>query len=174
VVRVHNPRDIVPSPGRISGHVFLITRAGDVKPARMAKVFGLFLGGHEEDQSAGNNSASHSFAKQLLEALREMSGKPAARSEQLVCLRELMTYSTAMLETMKWADAEQKRDQIIQTDTDEDGNFDLAGPPGIYTLIVKGRAGLNDAVWTRDVVKIVPGETTLLKLASPEPACLTV
>lgn len=168
-------------PGILAGRVFAITRSGDIKPARIADVYAFYIYrsvAFANKNPSDENSAGMTWMKQRLKAMEELSkdlGGSADFSESVNCLKELQTYSDAIVETLKWADAEKKAWQVISAQTDEEGNFRVSIPhPGKYLVLVRGRAGLNEAVWQSGVegVIIAHGQDTNVKLASPEKSCL--
>ena len=60
------------------------------------------------------------------------------------------------------------------TETDEEGYFGARVPRlGSWIIAARGRAGLNEAYWTDDLVLVLkPGENVIVKLGSPEKSCL--
>lgn len=104
---------------------------------------------------------------------KDLEGNGESWSESLSCQKELLTYRHAIVKTLEWAQAEKKSWQVISAQTDEDGNFRIPIPrPGKYVVLVRGRAGFNEAVWQDTDLEITPGQVTTVKLASPEKACL--
>ncbi len=96
----------------------------------------------------------------------------AATSDALICRRELLSYDELVVGTMKWAEEQNKGWQVLTGNADEEGVIDLSVPrPGMYRLVIRGRAGFNDAVWESDVV-VTAGAVTKLKLSSPAKACI--
>jgi hypothetical protein len=170
-------------PGILAGRVFAIARSGDIKPARIADVYAFYMyrsvayaNAHPNDE----NSAGMTWMEQHNKAMEELNKQLEGStnwSESLSCRKELLTYRHAILETLKWAEAEKKAWQVVSVQTDEEGNFRVPiSRPGKYLVLVRGRAGLNDAVWQSDAVgvTITPGQVANIKLASPEKACLDV
>jgi hypothetical protein len=166
---------VVPAPGMVSGRIFLITGGGDIKPARFAKLY-LFYGGAILGME---DSAGMAFDKEYLKAmdayrieLTENLKLNKIDSEAIECEKELLLYSTALVETLTWAKTENKTIQAIFADADEEGNFKIAAPPGRYVLVAHGRAGFNDAFWMNGWVTVKFGEETTVKMARPEKSCL--
>jgi hypothetical protein len=240
-----------PKPGTISGRAFGITAGGDLKPARLAKVYLLHLTGSlpsAADADAGNkedDSAALRWLKDLNRLIAEVtaarmaarsappvaqptltapSGKeetplervarlaalarafgvtPApeetpiertarlaaqerraeeaekrgaekARSDELAeCRSMLLAYDKATLEILTWARETNQTAQIALEDADEEGRFTLSALPGSYLLVVRGRAGFNDASWQTNVT-VEAGKETTVKLGSPEQSCLAL
>ena len=176
-------------PGVLSGRVFAITTGGDIKPARMADVYLLYVCKSAEKRtchdvneyktSAGGSPFTAQEVKRLDEFNKWLSGEVrqqdengSGASESLVCRKELIGYDGTILETMKWAEAQNKIWQVIVAQADEEGTFKITVPhPGAYKMLIRGKAGLNDAFWTDDIV-VNPGVETKVKLSSPEKACL--
>jgi hypothetical protein len=76
--------------------------------------------------------------------------------------------------------------QLKGTDADEEGKFRVSGIAlGSYTMVIRGRAGMNDAHWQADVFVGLEGKVTEfaggtatqvaeIKLGSPKEACLSI
>ena len=166
-------------PGNLVGRVFAITHSGDLKPARIADVYVFyeyrsvaFANKNPSDEDSAGMTWMEQHNKAMEDLNKELERQGANWSESLSCRKELLTYLHATVETLKWAEAEKKAWQVISTQTDEEGNFSVSIPrPGKYLLLVRGRAGLNEAAWRSDVT-IAPGQPTNVKLTSPEKACL--
>ncbi len=146
---------------KLTGFAFLVTKGGDLKPARLASVTVLYMMGPGE------------------EYMRQKVGLLSARSEHRVsadedlCQAWLMIYRVALESTMKWAGEQGKSGQVKTVDADEEGHFTISGlPVGAYILIVSGQAGMNSAFWENDDVVVKTGQTTSVKVSSPIQACL--
>jgi hypothetical protein len=181
------------NPGVVSGRVFAITVSGDLKLARLAKVY-LFLlsGGAKFDGDSVSLAWSHSELKAAGEMAKaekdredsySRTGKDVDGStdfdgdgaKSIVCRRELLLYDEAVGETEQWATGQKKTSQIVCADADEEGYFKMTAPVGTYTLIARGRAGFNEAFWKAgDWVNAEAGTETTIKLTSPEKSCLVM
>ncbi len=184
-----------PKPGVVSGRVFAITQGGDIKPARMAKVYllwkyqGLKAALEEEKKGKKLECAGLTFGRQrnkAMEANLAESERDAAAgnywSDSLRCSKDLGAVDDAILATRQWCLDQKKMNQIPMADADEEGNFRITGVrPGVYDVIARGRAGFNDAFW--DIgdpdsglhdITVVAGTEITIKLASPEKSCLQV
>lgn len=171
-----------PSRGTLSGRVFAITQGGDLKPARMADVYILFLSGVARDGKVVDvgetaylvfGSAHNDLQEQYL---KEFEANPQW-SEKMACIKDLATFRPAIIKAMEWAEAKNKQSQIVKTQSDEDGNFSASLPPGKYSVYVRGRAGFNEGLWDLGdelYVDIHPGTHTEIKLSSPHTSCLDV
>jgi len=169
------------STASVSGRVFLITESGDMKPARFAHVYLLYLwSGIPQTGQAANapspDTAGTVFLSKQTEGMQqeieEMKDASTPTDESFHCKRRLLTVKKALLETVDWAKESNKSQQLIGTDTDEEGIFHSSGiGPGRYTVIALGRAGANDAFWATEVFAR-SGEPVSVKLHSPETACL--
>lgn len=171
----------VPTRGALSGRVFAITEGGDLKPARMADVYMLFSSGVTRDGKAvdvGETAdgafmdAQHDGTVQYLKEFEENY----QWSDEIACLKELAVFRPAMIKTIEWALAHKKTSQIIKTQSDEEGGFSASLPPGKYHLLVRGRAGFNEALWDSgmEYVDIHPGSHVEIRLSSPDKSCLDV
>jgi hypothetical protein len=190
-VAVAQQKTATPRPGVVSGHIFAIMQSGDIKPARMAKVYLLWnyesLKAALEEEKNGKKfeSATLTFTNQLnkgMEAnLEEMQRDDAAKnywSESLHCSKDLGAVDAAILATWRWCLDQKKMNQIPMTDADEEGNFRIAGVrPGVYRMVARGRAGFYDAFWSigfggQEDITVAAGMETTVKLPSPEKSCL--
>ena len=155
-----------PKPGTVSGHVFAITASGDLKPARIAKVY-LF------SWHGGDGSAAAAWADEMHKYLSELPEDYARLGKDLICRKELLTYDAAVVGALKWVTEKNATDQAVITDADEEGNFAFKNvAPGLYTVLATGRAGFNEARWLNPEVTVRAGYETALKLSSPEKACV--
>jgi hypothetical protein len=172
--------------GVLSGRIFAITTGGDIKPARLAKIYLFYLRGlkiaeaNEEDQ----NSAGMAWLTEEAKALKELNEallketreimtmqRYSPWSESVVCLKELTAYQNAVIGTLTWGQESPTRSsQILYADADEEGAFKIPAQPGTYTLVASGRAGFNEAFWEAEVT-VEPGTETTVKLPSPKKAC---
>ncbi|MCU1250088.1 MAG: hypothetical protein JWQ49_3117 [Edaphobacter sp.] len=189
--------------GSISGRVFLITEAGDLKPARFANVY---LMSQTSDKS--DNSASMVFLEKETEQLQ--SGLTTTIPEAK-CLEYLLWATNSVQAAATWAQENKEYYQFTGANTDEDGAFRITGivlssrtgqslralNPGTkidgfvwnYTVVVRGRAGANEAYWNANARflqingkfswslsggDLQPGTDISMKLGSPETACLVM
>ena len=179
--QVHNAKSTT-SKGTITGRVFAITNAGDLKPARMAEVHILYLHGVGRARPAGegetagmiymeeSNKASELYMKQL-----DASG--ASWSDKMLCMNDLHTFEPVILKVIDWASVHKKTAQLISTQTDEEGRFSTLAPPGEYIVLVRGRAGYNEALWDTNPlndIQVGPGARVEVKLGSPTKSCPAV
>lgn len=182
-----------PRFGVVSGHIFAITKSGDLKPARMAKVYLLWCypslkialelekkGTKDESATLIYMQASHKGMEDNLEQRKRDAGAKNYWSDSFSCRKDLLVEDAAIFATMQWCSDNKKADQMPMTDADEEGYFRIMNVrPGVYRLVARGQAGFNDAFWSvgfgeQDDITVSPGKETSLKLASPEKACLTI
>ena len=173
-------------PGAISGRVFAITEGGDLKPARLAKIYLFHLHTRTAqtptDSEEALNTAGMAWltaradeAKKRLEETRRDVREGLDLTDSIRCRREILGEDMALLKTLEWSESAKKGDQILTADADEDGNFKVPTvPPGRYILVARGHAGFNEALWINDSLTVEPGTEITLKLASPKVACSTV
>jgi len=201
--------------GSISGRVFLITEAGDLKPARFANVYLMSHTPDKQGQSANavfldNKLAVMKLANTKLEAEMK-SGSATSRSEETRCLEDLLIATDSVQAAAKWAEENRQYRQFVGTQADEDGGFHISGivldsstaqslrtlNPGSkldgfvwnYTIVVRDRAGANEAYWEEDVLflrlggkvswrvgsgELQTGRDVSIKLASPEKSCFVL
>ena len=61
--------------------------------------------------------------------------------------------------------------RMARTD-EEDGRFKVVGlRPGIWHVIARGRAGVNEAVWEDPFVEVKPGSVETVKISTTEFSC---
>jgi hypothetical protein len=159
--------------GMISGKIFLITKSGDLKPARLAQVF-LLDGNAGKD---GDESAAYYFTLTHLAKLKAIDSKKLYAGlsdpedvDRIYCLTKLRLFGESVTSTLKW-NQDQKKDFVKIEKADEEGVFRFAGiTPGKYTVLAMGQAGFNTAYWQQDVIA-EGGKEVTIKLSSPEAAC---
>jgi hypothetical protein len=153
--------------GVISGKVFLITRGGDLKPARLAMVSLL-------DAHAGKNakdSASLFYFNTKLANMKASFRQLADPDDNISCQTSLLVFGNSLKSTLEWNERERK-DLIKIGETDEEGAFRFLGvPPGEYLILAQGHAGANRAYWEEEATAET-GKEVSIKLSSPKNACL--
>ena len=183
VVGAQQQKSAPAKAGVVSGSVFAITEGGDLKPARMADVYLLYLyrsvkwaTAHPEDEDSAGNAWGNIHNKIMEEFLKVYAAEGVGWSDKLDCLKHLQVYQDALLQTRDWVSANHKGWQMLTTEADENGVFKFTIPhPGEYIILASGRAGFNDAFWVGGVPGIIvnPGANTTVKLSSPTKACMT-
>jgi hypothetical protein len=181
------PRPTQQRLGSVHGRVFAVTKGGDFKPARLAKVYLIFetkTVGHKVDPSAANEeTAGLVFLKKHLEQVKQVNSEVLDKSNNsLVSSETLDTFSCkagllgvdeAIVATLDWSQAKPHQGQVLFTNADEEGNFVFPKVrTGKYNVIARGHAGINDAYWKQDVW-VQPGEAVTVKVATVESACVT-
>jgi hypothetical protein len=158
-----------PAPATVKGRVFLITRGGDLKPARLADVY-LFsvrtvldfasTKRYRDDAEKWCNNANES---------RQIGPETVTRvdlafyKEQIEGLEKTFSDGIGRAGSSKTAFA---------GNADEDGRFIFAGvPSGEYTLVVFGQAGVNLAYWQAGLTVTNGGEQPEVKLSAPVTTC---
>jgi hypothetical protein len=166
--------------GSISGRVFAITKGGDIKPARLAHVS--LIG----DLKRPPDTAVSVFLDAEHDGYERLNKLPYD-SEESSCRQELHVRDESVASTIRWVEYNEKYSEFLTTQADEEGTFHISGiEPGGYTLVVRGRAGMNEAYWETDVFFIqvggkmswkvggddfIPGKDVSIKLSSPEKSC---
>jgi hypothetical protein len=179
------------TPGIVSGRAFAITKAGDIKPARMADVFLFYMfGSVKEGNQAGLNTAGLAWldnrnkeVEKQVQELEDLNKRNETkndqnyerRSDSQKCRTEYVGYLRATSAALDWTTDKNKWWQVITAHADEKGTFRVTvHRSGTYIVVVRGRAGLNEAFWIAELVKVTPDMETVLKLSSPEIACLDI
>jgi len=179
-------------PGVVSGRVFAITKSGDLKVARLARVYMFYMSAGKDvvipAEWEQGDPAQLQWLQEHLKASKEGTTMQEAlyenekkkgypRSEEQVegsrCRQQLLLYAKAIIAVREWGIEQHKAGQILSIDADEEGNFKIQVPyPGTYGLIARGRAGFNEAFWTMDNFLVEQGTETVVKVGSVEEACL--
>jgi hypothetical protein len=141
----------------------LITKGGDLKPARLAQVTLLY--------GSDTGTAAVVYLNTKVEQMKG-SYKLLVTPGDVSCRAELLVFINSLKATMDWAKVNGKQDQVHIATSDEEGFFQFGGlEPGSYILLARGHAGANDAYWEGNF-KVTSGESVQMKLASPHAACL--
>lgn len=162
-----------PSFGTVSGRVFLITKGGDLKPARMARVYLFFEhgpGSSAVTTAGAGDSPGLIYLKKYLEAT-EAANKSG---DSKLCRSDLLNADKATRATLEWAQEHKLMAYVTALDADEEGNFSVGKiRSGVYNLIARGKAGINDAYWLQEIT-VRPGEKTEVKVISVEASCADI
>jgi hypothetical protein len=170
--------------GTVSGRIFAITKGGDIKAARMADVYLFYVARNpnlgaldkeekkEYEDSVGGSQYLSEEVNRLKEENEWLEANAVQVSDSLICRHELLSYDKRNVQLLEWARARNKGWQAIITEADEEGAIHINVPRrGMYRMVVRGRAGFNDAIWQSDVV-VRPGAETSVKLSAPLHSCL--
>jgi hypothetical protein len=158
--------------GAVSGSIFLITKAGDLKPARMAQVY-LFFHPKDDDDSAGSTWVRTVNAAMRVYTDESATAEGMGWSDAERCRKHLRVSYDALSATSKWIAANHMEQQVVKVDADENGTFEASvSRPGRYVIVAFGHAGMNDAFWWDKDVIVSPAATTKVKFSSPAEACL--
>ena len=165
-----------PSFGAISGRIFLITKGGDLKPARLARMYLFYVTldyyrGIGEVMP-GDKTPGLIYATKSAELGTEDANKAKSGTHVDLCRSELMNADKAALATLDWAQEHKLGAYVPVLDVDEEGQFSTGYNirPGLYELVARGRAGINDAYWDQNVT-VRAGEKTEVKVSSVEASC---
>jgi len=157
-----------PATGELTGFVFAITKAGDLKPARLATVVLLWspVARDAETLNSAGAEYTHNSVKQMLRAFEQVKQLRADKTfGENACRTVLAGHIVALSDTVDWVAAQRKSDFNKNIYADEEGRFKITGiPEGRYTLVVSGQAGLYNAFWEKEEVVITAGQTTEVKL----------
>jgi hypothetical protein len=168
----------------LSGRVFAVTKAGDLKPARFAHVY--VFGNLQNSQ---HESAETVFLQGKIDGNKQLTQWMETTdnySQAVVCQKGLLIVSEALDKVARWVEQSKMYSQFKGTDADEEGKFRVSGVAfGSYTIVIRGRAGMNDAYWEADVLVGFDGkvtefaggaanQVTEIKLGSPKEACLSI
>lgn len=170
-------------PATLTTSVFLITKSGDLKPARLAKVAAFYL--HKQDAKentlgqvyADEIEARHTIYKDEIEALQAIY-KSAPPGENQMCLKQVEdlvqdTEDSAKLMAGSWnAAGGSLASQSLTITLDEEGKGSVKVPlPGMYVVAAFGNAGINAGFWL-EFATMEAGKETRLKMSSPLVACV--
>lgn len=157
--------------GSVSGRIFLITKAGDLKPARMARLYLFWENGSAvaavEAAAGAETSPGLFYLKKNLEATEDANKTGASQ----LCRTDLLNADKAVLATLDWAQEHKLMAYVATLDADEEGQFSVGKiRPGLYELIARGQAGINDAYWLQQIT-VKSGQKTEVKVSSVEASC---
>jgi TPR repeat protein len=156
--------------GAITGKIFLITRGGDLKPARLAMV--ALLDAHAGGYG-GRDSAAVFYWNARIENMKALHRQLVDPDDNISCQASLLVFYNSLKSALEWNEKE-KRKQIKIGDADEDGAFRFSGIlPGNYLILAQGNAGANKAYWEEEVIA-ESGKEVAIKLPSPAKACLDI
>lgn len=168
----------VAQSGSVAGRVFGITQGGDLKPARLARVYLLYSSRDVKDE--GEETGWQVFMRSYSDGLRKLNEQTKKEdvqtfSERLQCRRELLVSLRALDSARTWAAENKKGWQLTSGEADEDGWFAFPDvKPGRYMVVARGRSGVNDAEWESDLFPVKPREKVTLKLSAPNTSCLAL
>lgn len=157
----------------LSGRVFVITVGGDLKPARMARVYilsGDSLANEEAISGAAESARLHcESAHRLREAVDTGNDSSGFMAKDL--RMELSAYRDALARVEKFVAADVGTKNALAISADEDGRFSVSSlSSGSYRVVVFGQAGVNLGYW-RERLRVNVGDHIELKMSEPDLAC---
>jgi hypothetical protein len=154
----------------LNGSVFLITVGGDLKPARLARIYILPSETMPNSDSVSEKETAVRKGCASLDSARPLSGQLPVSVHNWVVGR----YESALSDLEETFRPGAKPPEGFALTTDENGSFS-AGPlkPNAYTVVAFGRAGINEAYW-KSTAQLNRGDVIQIKLASPEVGCSVV
>lgn len=159
--------------GEVSGRIFLITKSGDLKPARMARVYLFFEHGPGSAAvvaAGAGDSPGIIYLKKYLEASQAANES----GDSKLCRSDLLNADKATKATLEWAQERKLMAYVAALDADEEGYFSVGRiRPGVYNLVARGNSGINDAYWLQEIT-VRPGQKTDVKVSSVEASCADV
>ncbi len=171
----HAEKDTRTALGSLEGRVFLVTRGGDLKPARLANVYllssNLYSGAWGDSIEKAEMSAAQS-CQSLWRDAHLFDDLPATAREFIVSQGQagLKTYEKMLRDKVEDISSPE-RSRAFVAEADENGQFWFRDiPPGSYVITAFGQAGVNLAVW-RNSVSLQPDRKVELKLSSVVTSC---
>src|SRR5579862_2720862 len=158
-----------PTSGRVTASVFLITKSGDLKPGRLADVTLFYFPKSGQTGKSPGEVYKNFEIKAMNRLVEKMTVDKLVGDEY--CQADFEQYRTALDSTVEWASNEGRSGQVRTTQADEEGRFKITVPPGGYTIVVWGQAGMNLAFW-ETTITVTAGQTVAVKLSSPRQACV--
>lgn len=168
------PKQMPSSTAGLTGKVFLITKGGDLKEARFASLF--VLSGDAVVQFRATLLHWQEWVtEQDSDVEKEITDRSSVADLQaLHCGVGLVNVQNELVNLSKQQFAnllQSNTADVVNPETDEVGAFNVKGlKPGMYTVAVIGRAGVNTALWIEDV-SLESGKDTAVKMHSPSMAC---
>jgi hypothetical protein len=157
-------------PTTLNTSVFLITKDGDLKPARLGKVVALYL--HKLD--AKEDSVGQIYADEIeaAHAIHKNMGPTTLYTEREMCLKEVEELVQDTQRTVKAMDDPAFASQLLTITLDEEGKGSVKVlRPGMYVIAAFGNAGINAGFWF-EFARIEAGKETRLKMSSPLVGCV--
>ena len=118
--------------GSISGRVFAITNAGDLKPARFAKVYLISGAGNKN-----HDSAATAYIRSHADLLTDRNAKFQQKlesgdvggmsTEQINCDADLLDVTESLAAAVKWGEENKLYCAVESSKTDENGDFHISG-----------------------------------------------
>jgi len=152
----------------LNASVFLITKDGDLKPARFAKVKAFYL----RKQDAKEKTMGQIEADYVDGTHSNFSRNKLPSIDAKMCLKELESLVSETEDTASTMAKSTLANQVVTLTLDEEGKGSVkVSLPGTYVIAAFGNAGVNTGFWF-DMVKIEAGKETLLKMPSPLVSCV--
>jgi hypothetical protein len=158
--------------GSISGRIFLVTVLGDLKPARLIRVYVLNEKGLEEytfESMQESVKRRRALAQEDDEHIKADPNYVPLTDDQeaLLFVRDSEEEILSLVEK-----ATKAGKRVRTTLTDEEGRFNVTGlPAGGYWIAAFGRAGANEATWDTSA-KVYAASDTVVKMGSPDTSCV--
>jgi hypothetical protein len=168
----HSNKPIASGNGSISGRIFLITVLGDLKPARLIRVYVLSEKGSEEVTNTSLMEMTKKWRDRARIEMELMKADPnyvplTDDQKALLNVRDVEEYILSRVEKSA------KAGKLVRTTlTDEEGRFKITRlPAGGYSIMAFGRAGANEATWDTSA-KVYAAADTVVKMGSPDSSCV--
>ncbi len=165
-------------PATLTTSVFLITKSGDLKPARLAEVAAFYL--HKQDAKentlgqiyADEIDALHTIHKNEIEAMHAIYKNTPPSGEGQMCLKELAELVQETEDSARMMADSSFASQVLTLTLDEEGKGSVkVSLPGMYVVAAFGDAGINAGFWL-EFATMEAGKETRLKMSSPLVACV--
>jgi hypothetical protein len=148
----------------VSGRVFLITMGGDLRPARMARIY---IRDSRTKLDIESLNTDQEIAVSECEAAKRM--RPLGLDNIVRSSIEIYKSHLDEMEKLFAADVDQKTSRSIKAD--EEGRFAIRDlPRGTFVIAAFGRAGVNLGYWSEEL-QIQNADQLEVKLSEPKVAC---
>lgn len=157
-------------PTTLTTSVFLITKGGDLKPARLGKVRAFYL----RRQDAKEDTIGQIYADEIeaLHSVHKNIGPTTLYTEREMCQKEVDDLVQATERSAKAMDDPVFASYLLTITLDEEGKGTVkVSRPGMYVIAAFGNAGINAGFWIESAM-IEAGKETRLKLSSPLVGCV--
>jgi len=160
-----------PAPAIVKGRVFLITRGGDLKPARLADIYLLSASALQNQQAIKDRQDYVESMCTGAESTREMIATDTVGNMAKVTRSYLSSYKDGLTELEKLFYASVGQKDTFAMQADEDGRFSFERvPQGSYVIVAFGQAGVNLGYW-QAALTVTTGDQPEVKLSAPVTAC---
>jgi hypothetical protein len=161
-----------PMLAAVKGRVFLITKGGDLKPARLADVYLLSADVLPDEKSVKTETGLVALYCEYAGQQRQFVYRPDVGAyASRVVQADLSEYKDGLSKLQKMFSGQMGKKNTFSAQADEEGGFSFDGVPfGSYMIIAFGHAGVNLGYWEQPL-QITATKPPEVRLSAPVTAC---